>query len=845
MKRLTVGILAHVDSGKTTLTEAMLYAGGEIRSLGRVDRKNAFLDNHELERERGITIFAKQAVLTLNDTEITLLDTPGHTDFSAETERTMSVLDYAILVISGTDGVQNHTETLWRLINRYKIPVFIFVNKTDISEKSRGELMSELQSRLGSECVDFSAEEEILREELALCSERLMQSFLENGSVSDEDISLAVSEKKAVPCCFGSALKLEGIDRFMDCLRRFTLSPDYREEFGARVFKISEDESGGRLTHLKVTGGVLKAKSLLGAENEKVNQIRIYSGAKYKTVPEAPAGTVCAVTGISKRAPGDGCGFERNAESPLLEPFLSYRAVIPEDADIHTVYGYFKKLCEEDPQLRAEWNEQLKEIRVRIMGTVQTEILKSIILQRFGIDIDFEMSGIVYKETIAKPAVGIGHYEPLRHYAEVHLLMEPLPAGSGLIFASRCREEILDKNWQRLILTHLKENTHIGVLTGSPITDMKISVAAGRAHLKHTEGGDFRQAVYRAVRHGLRCTESVLLEPWYDFKIEVPSANVGRVISDVQKMGGSFSPPETFGEMSEVKGTAPVSEMMDYGNEITGYTRGKGRIYCRINGYKPCHNSDEVIEKIGYDCDADTENTADSVFCHHGAGHTVSWRETAALAHADSGISFGEEKPEESPRRPSVPFKRAEASEKELMEIFERTYGPIKRNERQAMKTPKEAPPSRKNLNVRRVPAGPEYILVDGYNIIFGWEDLKKIAEDDLSLARSMLENMLCSYQGFRKCELILVFDAYKVKGAREVERSGGISIVYTKEAETADAYIEKTTHRLGSEHRVRVATSDNLEQMIILGNGAYRVSASEFRREVDAVLKEIKDFIG
>ncbi|MGN0621181.1 MAG: NYN domain-containing protein [Porcipelethomonas sp.] len=842
MKRITAGILAHVDSGKTTLTEALLYKSGEIRNLGRVDHKDAFLDTHQLEKSRGITIFAKQAVITLNDMEITLLDTPGHIDFSSETERVLSVLDYAVLVISAVDGIQSHTETLWKLIGRYKIPAFIFVNKTDLPGKSHDEIMTELQNRLGNECTDFSCGADALSESLALCSEELMQSFLENGSVSDTQIQHAVYDRNVVPCYFGSALKLTGTDEFISGFERFTLPPVYGESFGARIFKISEDESGTRLTHLKVTGGSLKVKDVI--DGEKINQIRIYSGAKYKTINEAPAGTVCSVTGLSGSVPGTGCGFESGSESPVLEPFISYRVLLPDGDDVHTVYGYFRKLCEEDPQLHVQWNEQLREIHVRLMGEVQTEILRSIVSERYGVNVEFEMGGIVYKETIAKPVVGTGHYEPLRHYAEVHLLMEPLPAGSGLVFASDCREEVLDKNWQRLILTHLEEKTHIGVLTGSPVTDMKITVAAGKAHLKHTEGGDFRQATYRAVRQGLRSAECVLLEPWYEFSIEVPSSNAGRVLSDIQKMSGTFSPPEVCGEMSVIKGTAPVSEMMGYQSEITGFTHGKGRITCRMKGYAPCHNAEEVIRLTGYNCDLDTDNPADSVFCSHGSGYIVKWDKVSSMAHTDSGIRFGVKKEEHAPEK-SLTFKRAEASEKELMEIYERTYGPVKRNEQQAMKTPKSIQPPRRNLNIRRVPTGPEYVLVDGYNIIFSWDDLKKIARDNLDLARHTLINMLCNYQGFRKCELILVFDAYKVKGShREVEKSGGISIVYTKEAETADAYIEKTTHELGKEHRVRVATSDNLEQMIILGNGAYRIPASDFRKEVDMVMKEIHDFI-
>lgn len=843
MKKLTVGILAHVDSGKTTLTEALLYKTGEIRSLGRVDHKDAFLDTHELERLRGITIFAKQAVMKINDTEITLLDTPGHVDFSAETERTLNILDYAILVISGTDGVQNHTETLWKLIKRYNIPTFIFINKTDISDISQKKIMEQIQSRLGHECINFSDGIDSMHETLALCSEELMQKFLENEALSNEDLISAISNGNTVPCFFGSALKLNGIDEFLQGLEKYTHTPSYGSQFGAKVFKISEAESGTRLTHLKITGGTLKVKDML--DNEKVNQIRIYSGIKYKTVSEAEAGTVCAVTGLNKSMPADVYGAETNQESPMLEPYLDYRVILPDGEDIHKVFNCFRKLCEEDPQLHVQWNEQLKEIHIRLMGEVQTEILKNIIADRYGIQAEFEMGGIVYKETISKPIVGIGHYEPLKHYAEVHLLMEPLPPGSGLAFAADCREEVLDKSWQRLILTHLEEKTHIGILTGSPITDMKISVVAGKSHIKHTEGGDFRQATYRAVRQGLRSTECVLLEPWYNFKIEVPCSSVGRVLSDIQKMSGTFSPPETVGETSVIIGTAPVSEMMGYQTDITAFTHGKGHISCSMKGYESCHNSEEIIAQKGYDCNLDIDNSADSIFCSHGSGYVVKWNEVNSMAHVSSGIKFGESAKETDIPEKLPSFKKIEATEKELIEIYERTYGPIKRNEHHTMKTPKTLSGDKKNLNIRRVPSGPEYVLVDGYNIIFGWDDLKAIARDNLDLARHTLINMLSNYQGFRKCELILVFDAYKVKGGhREVEKSGGISIVYTKEAETADAYIEKTSLSLVKEHKVRVATSDNLEQIIILGNGAYRVSASEFKKEVDLVLKEIKDFI-
>lgn len=855
MKRLVIGMIAHVDSGKTTLSEAMLYTAGEIRRLGRVDKGDAFLDTHSIERSRGITVFSKQAVMRYNENLYTLLDTPGHADFSAETERALRVLDYAVLVISGTDGVQSHTETLWELLRRYGIPTVIFVNKMDISAYSPSVLMGGLKTRLDSGCTDFSpiTEKQIpddFFEEIALSDERLMNIFLDTGELPRDEICRAINERKLFPCFFGSALKLDGIAEFLSGLDFCTEEKFYGQAFGARVCKITE-EQGVRLTHMKITGGTLRPRDIAG--DEKVTRIRVYSGAKYQAADEAEAGTLCAVEGLTKTRAGDGLGFEGAAEVPLLEPVMTYRLIVPDTADIHDVLTKMRKLEEEDPQLHVVWNEQSQDISVQLMGEIQLEILKTVIADRFGLDAEFDRGRILYKETIAKTVEGAGHYEPLRHYAEVHLLLEPTERGSGLTFDTDCRTDDLDNNRQRLILTHLEEKNHVGVLTGSPITDMKITLIGGRAHLKHTEGGDFRQATYRAVRQGLRSAESILLEPWYSFTLEIPTEAAGRAMSDLQRMGADFSPPEiseSSAENSVISGSAPASEMTDYQNQVIGYTKGRGRLNLALKGYFPCHNAEEVIAAFGYDCDGDLANTADSVFCSHGAGHTVRWDEAPAHMHipcrdSRTGSADAEESFSEVTPRQVTDYRARLAEDKELMEIFERTYGKIKRDTRNALyteKTPKRPPADKK---AAPIPQGPEYILVDGYNIIFAWDDLKKLAEESLDLARSTLTNRLCNYQGFRRCELILVFDAYKVKGEhREVEKVCGISVVYTKESETADTYIEKVSHELSKDHRVRVATSDRAEQIIILGNGAFRVSAEEFRREVEAVEKAIRDFI-
>ena len=852
MKQLVTGILAHVDSGKTTLSEAMLYCAGAIRSIGRVDHGDTVLDTHAIERDRGITIFSKMAELSRGETAFTLLDTPGHVDFSSEMERTLHVLDYAVLVISGTDGVQSHTETLWDLLRRYAVPTFIFVNKMDLSGADRDRVLFELQSRFSEGCIDFGAKrDDAFYEQLAMCDEALMEQILETGKAQREAVCLSVRARRVFPVYFGSALRVEGVDEFLKGLDELTLMPEKREKFGAKVFKISEDAQGARLTYLKVTGGSLAVRTAVDGKtadgeswSEKVNQLRIYSGGKFRTVDRAEQGAVVACTGLSRTYPGEGLGEECDCELPMLEPVLTYRVELPDKVDKHTVLGYMRKLEQEDPQLRVVWNERLQEIHVQLMGEVQLEILKSVIADRFGVDVGFGQGSIVYRETIAAPVEGVGHYEPLRHYAEVHLLLEPGERGSGLEFTSVCREDDFDRNWQRLIMTHLCEKTHIGVLTGSPITDMKISITAGRAHAKHTEGGDFRQATYRAVRQGLRSAESILLEPWYEYRLDVPAENVGRAMTDIRRIAGECPQPETVGDRAVLIGSAPVSAMRGYASEVTAYTRGRGRLSCRFKGYLPCLDADSVIEAIGYDVDADVENTADSVFCSHGAGTVVKWDEVPARAHVERGLrTDGPE--EETPAYRAEAYVRRLASDEELLKIFERTYGPVRRDIR-AMAPTRKASSDTKPYRAKPLPDGPEYMLVDGYNIIFAWEELKKLAMTDLETARTRLADILCNYQGYRRCELILVFDAYKVKGnPGSVEKYHNISIVYTKEAETADQYIERVTHELAGKRRVRVATSDGLEQVIILGHGALRVSAQAFYDEVGDVLRAIEDIIG
>ncbi len=856
-RQICIGILAHVDAGKTTLSEGLLYRGGTLKKLGRVDHQDAFLDTHALERERGITIFSKQAVLPLGEMELTLLDTPGHVDFSAEMERTLQVLDYAILVISGTDGVQGHTRTLWRLLEQYHIPIFLFVNKMDLETAGPAALLEQLRSRLDEGCVDFSGPEETLWEAAALCGEEALEEYLETGRVSSDTLREQIARRKLFPCWFGSALKLEGVDEFLEGLERYTVCPQYPAQFGARVYKIARDPQGNRLTYLKVTGGSLRVKDLVTNRRaglredqvweEKVDQIRIYSGTRYQAAERVVAGTVCAVTGLSRTQPGEGLGVEWAGEEPTLEPVLTYQVILPPGCDPHGALTKLEQLQEEDPQLHIVWSERLQEIHIQLMGEVQVEVLKRLIAERFGLAVEFGAGNIVYRETIAAPVEGVGHFEPLRHYAEVHLLLEPGERGSGLCFATTCGEDQLDRNWQRLILTHLEERVHLGVLTGSPITDMKITLVAGRAHEKHTEGGDFRQATYRAVRQGLMQARSILLEPWYRFRLELPAECMGRALADIQRMNGAARPPETVGEETVLTGEAPVSKLRDYGREVAAYTRGRGRLFCALNGYRPCAEQEAVVREMGYDPERDLDQPADSVFCAHGAGVNIKWDQVRAHMHVDSGLRLGEEEPTEEAEPARAPARRmayadAAAEDRELQAIFERTYGPVKRRDFQPAPRPRrtEAGGEKRSVPVRE--AGPEYLLVDGYNIIYAWDELKEVARTNLDAARQMLMDLLSNYQGFKKCVVILVFDAYKVPGSTgEVQRYHNIYVVFTKEAETADTYIEKATYEIGKHHRVRVATSDGAEQLIILGHGALRLSAQAFQAELEQVGGEIR----
>ena len=850
-KQIVLGILAHVDSGKTTLSEAMLYRAGVTRRLGRVDHKDAFLDTDALEKARGITIFSKQALLTAGDTDITLLDTPGHVDFSTETERTLQVLDYAVLVVSGTDGVQSHTETLWRLLRRYHVPTFVFVNKMDLPGMERQELLAQLNRRLGEGFVDFGAEQADRDEALALCDENLMDRMLDAGQLQDADLIPAIARRHAFPCWFGAALKLEGVDALLDGLDRYTRPAPALEAFGAKVFKVSQDEQGARLTWLRVTGGELKVKAQLTGEAdgepwaEKANQLRLYSGAKYTLTEAIGPGQVCAVTGLTKARPGEGLGAERDSDLPVLEPVLSYQVLLPEGADMHAALGKLHRLEEEEPQLHVVWNETLGEIRVQLMGEIQLEVLRSLLAERFGLEVEFGPGGILYKETITEPMEGVGHYEPLRNYAEVHLKLEPLPRGSGMQFAADCREEVLDKNWQRLVLTHLEEKQHLGVLTGSPLTDVKITLIAGRAHLKHTEGGDFRQATYRAVRQGLMLAKSQLLEPWYAFRLEVPAENIGRAMSDIQRMEGTFDPPESGEETAVLTGFAPVSTMRSYPMEVVSYTRGRGHLSLTLDGYRPCHNAQEVIAAIGYEPEHDLDNPADSVFCAHGAGFVVPWDQVRSHMHVDSGWGKSTRPEQEAavPQRRAMAYRATLEEDAELLKIFERTYGPIKRDPLAAFRPVQKR--ERPDFAAEQWEIAPEYLLVDGYNIIFAWDELNALSKESLDAARHKLMDILCNYQGFQKCVLILVFDAYRVPGSPgSIEQYHNIHVVYTKEAETADMFIERVTHEIGRNRRVRVATSDGMEQIIILGHGALRVSARMFHEEVQNVEKHIRALV-
>ena len=854
MKKLVIGILAHVDAGKTTLSEGMLYLSGSINKLGRVDHKDAFLDHNSLERERGITIFSKQAVFSTPELEITLMDTPGHVDFSAEMERTLQVLDYAILVISGTDGVQSHTETLWRLLRRYRIPTFLFINKMDLAGADKPAILAELQKRLSEKCVDMNAPGDARNEALSLCDERLLDQYLEEGELPDEAVARAVAQRKVYPCRFGSALKLEGVEELLHDLTALTQQPKYPADFGARVYKIARDAQGTRLTYLKVTGGSLKVKALLsgsdstGEWSEKADQLRIYSGEKYKLTESVPAGSVCAVTGLERTFPGQGLGREALAEPPVLEPVLTYQILLPRDCNLPETMRKLRQLEEEDPQLHILWNERLQEVHVQLMGEVQLEVLQRQIRDRFGMAVSFSQGSVVYKETILEPVERVGHFEPLRHYAEVHLLMEPAPRGSGLTFDSLCSTDHLDLNWQRLILTHLEEKQHVGVLTGSPITDMKISVLSGRASIKHTEGGDFRQATYRAVRHGLRKAKSILLEPCYNFSMELPIESVGRAMTDIQQMNGSCNPPEQEGERAILTGWAPVAAMRGYPAELASYTRGRGRLACWPHGYEVCARQDAVVDALAYDPDADLENSADSVFCSHGAGFVVPWYEVEDHMHLESGLQPASRVEEPTPATPvmavATVYRGTIEEDKELQAIYERTYGAVKRKEFIPRKND-VVTETHKHISKTPVTQLPEYLLVDGYNIIFAWDELKSLAAESLAAARQSLADILSNYQGYRKCGVILVFDAYKVKGnPGSVEKYKNIHIVYTKEAETADAYIEKATYDMRKQYRVRVATSDGMEQLIILGHGAARIPANVFLQEVQQAHTEIREIV-
>lgn len=878
-KHICVGILAHVDAGKTTLSESILFLTGRVRKLGRVDHKDAFLDHNELERNRGITIFSKQAVFDLGDMRVTLLDTPGHVDFSAEMERTLQVLDYAILVINGADGVQGHTRTLWNLLKRYEIPVFLFVNKMDQAGTDREALLEEMKKSLDEsvtafDTADHAETRDVFLETLAMCDENILESYLQTGEINQEEIVRLIAERKVYPCYFGSALKVKGVQEFLDGIRQYARQGGKQDQnkknkpFGAKVYKISRDAQGNRLTHMKITSGVLRVKDVLGdnlaADNhweEKVNQIRIYSGEKYETVSEAEAGMICTVTGLNYTYPGEGLGMERESKSPMLEPVLNYQVQLPEGCNVHTVLHNLRLLEEEDPMLCIVWEEELGEIHVRLMGEVQIEILKSLIRDRFGMEVSFATGNIVYKETIKNVVEGVGHFEPLRHYAEVHLLLEPMEPGSGLEFDTICSEDMLDRNWQRLILTHLQEKVHRGVLTGAAITDMKIVLAAGRAHLKHTEGGDFRQSTYRAVRQGLMQAESVLLEPYYEFRLEIPSDCVGRALSDIQRMYGEFASPQMEGDMAVLTGKAPVSCMRDYQTEVAGYTKGQGRLSLVFGGYEPCHNTEEVIREIGYEPENDLGNPTGSVFCTHGAGFYVPWKEVPEYMHIESQLKRLKRERQDATKAARLTNTNIQngsrsrniqnskgayrtaggfgEEDKELEEIFIRTYGKVERRNLPAAQTIAVGT-QKKGKEKEKLP---EYFLVDGYNVIFAWEELKELAKDNIEAARNKLMDILCNYQGYKKCTLILVFDAYRVEGPwLEIQKYHNIYVVYTKEKETADQYIEKVVHQIGRKYHVTVATSDGVEQVITVGQGASLISARELEEEVELMKQEIRE---
>lgn len=847
-KHICVGILAHVDAGKTTLSEAILYTAGNLRKFGRVDNGDAFLDTYELERSRGITIFSKQAEVSMEEMDLTLLDTPGHVDFSAEMERTLQVLDYAILVISGADGVQGHTLTLWSLLERYEIPTFLFINKMDQNGTDQTALLEELQERLSSGCIDFGMKNsDEFYEAVAMEDEQLLDQYLETGEIEDEQIRKMITERKIFPCFFGSALKLQGVEEFLNDFEYYTKEKEYPESFGARVFKITRDESGNRLTHLKVTGQGMKVKTVITDSDEKINQIRIYSGEKYETVNELKAGRICAVTGLSDTYPGQCLGIEQGGYEPVLEPVLTYQMILPKQTSATVILPKLRQLEEEEPELHIIWNEELQEIQVQIMGEVQIEILKSLIKERFDVDVEFGQGNIVYKETIANTVEGVGHFEPLRHYAEVHLILEPLERGSGVVIDTQCSEDVLDKNWQRLILTHLLEKEHRGVLIGAPITDIKITLAAGRAHQKHTEGGDFRQATYRAVRQGLRMAESILLEPYYKFRLEIPQQMVGRAMTDIEKMHGTFETPDTSKEMAVLQGVAPVSTMQGYPKEVLAYSKGMGRLFTTLNGYDICHNADEIMEQSGYDPDHDLENPCGSVFCSHGAGYNVAWDEVPEHMHIESVLAKEtqeEEFDEIAQRRAYIEDEWIDTDE--IDKILEQTFYANQHNKskwkkKKTARIEQDYHASAEKSSVKR-DMSKKYLLVDGYNVIYAWDELKELLDTNVDAARGKLLDEMCNYQGMKGMELIVVFDAYRVKGHEtEISDYLNIHVVYTKEAETADQYIEKFAHTHGRKYDVTVATSDGLEQIIIRGQGCRLLSARELKRDYEEAKAQIR----
>ncbi|MBN7773615.1 translation factor GTPase family protein [Clostridium aminobutyricum] len=849
MKKLVIGILAHVDAGKTTLSESLLYLSGKIGKLGRVDNKDAYLDTYELERERGITIFSKQAIFEMGDTQVTLLDTPGHVDFSAEMERTLQVMDYAILVISSADGVQGHTKTLWRLLDFYQIPTFIFVNKMDQNRADKDKLIKEIKKQLDDRCIEFEqVRADSFYDQLSMCDERMMEAYLETGHIETEQIQRAVKERGVFPCFFGSALKLDGIEQLLQGIARYTINPYYPKDFGAKIFKITRDEQGNRLTHMKITSGKLKVKEVLtnGIWEEKVNQIRLYSGQKYETVNEIEAGSIGAVIGLSQTRPGEGLGIEEASDTPVLEPVLFYQMNLPEDCDPRVMLPKLRQMEEEEPALHIVWDEQLQEIQAQIMGEVQIEVLQSMIQSRFGVEVTFDAGSIVYKETIANTVEGVGHFEPLRHYAEVHLLLEPGESGSGLQFGTECSEDVLGKNWQRLILTHLQEKEHKGVLTGSAITDMKITLAAGRAHNKHTEGGDFREATYRAVRQGLKEAESVLLEPYYAFQLELPEKMVGRAMTDIENMCGVSELSQTDGEIAVLVGSAPVTTMRNYQKEVISYTKGLGRLFCSLKGYEPCHNADEVIERFGYDSERDTENPTGSVFCANGAGFSVNWNEVKGLMHVESTLQMKEDLSGGTAQsRASIPAERPISLE-EIDQIINKTFysNQGKKSAWKRSKKPGEGryEPITVTYTAEQKQNKEEYLLVDGYNVIYAWDELKELTEGNMDSARMKLLDILSNYQGIRQCQIIVVFDAYRVQGRREeLIDYHNLHIVYTKEAQTADQYIEKFAHDNQKKYAITVATSDGLQQLIVRGAGSALLSARELKIEVEAASERLK----